>query len=100
MARQWTEETAKWLCVAAGAALIFFAAVIGGRVAAYKGLWRVPDMGTWANIALWVVLAAALLFAMDRGIPREGPWSSRLYWMRRGLLVASFATIAAMAWLK
>jgi len=100
MARQWTEETAKWLCVAAGAALIFFAAVIGGRVAAFKGLWRAPDMGPWANIALWIIMAVALLFGMDRGIPREGPWSARLYWMRRALLVAVFATIGVMAWLK
>jgi len=100
MARQWTEQTAKWLCVAAGAALIFFAAVIGGRVAAFKGLWRAPDGGPWASIALWIVMAVALLFGMDRGIPREGLWSSRLYWMRRALLVAVFATIAVMAWLK
>jgi hypothetical protein len=99
MAREWTEETAKWLCVAAGVALAFLAVVIGGRVAAYKGLWRAPDMGPWANIALWIVVAAALLFAMDRGIPREGPWSSRLYWMRRCLLLGAFATIAVIAYL-
>ena len=100
MAREWTEQTAKRLCVATGVALAFGVVVIGGRVAIYKGLWRVSEGGHWANIALWIILAVALLFGMDRGIPREGPWSSRLYWMRRALLVAVFAAIAVMMYLK
>jgi len=100
MAREWSEQTAKWLCIATGVALAFLAVVIGGRVAVYKGLWRPPEAGFWANITLWIILAVALLFGMDRGIPREGIWSSRLYWMRRALLVAVFATIAVIAYLK
>ena len=100
MARQWTEQTAKRLCIVTGVALTFCTVVIAGKVAIYKGLWRPPEAGAWAGIVLWVILAVALLFGMDRGIPREGLWSSRLYWMRRALLVAVFATIAVMAWLK
>ncbi len=100
MAREWTEQTAKWLCIAHGRGPDLLRA--GHRRARrhLQGLWRPPEAGAWASIVLWFVLAVALLFGMDRGIPREGPWSSRLYWMRRVLLVAVFATIAVMAWLK
>lgn len=100
MAREWTERTAKGLCIATGVAVIVCVAVLAGKVAIYRGMWRPPDWGPGASIALWVLLAVALLFGMDRGIPREGPWSSRLYWMRRALLVAVFATIAVMMYLK
>ena len=100
MAREWSEQTAKGLCIATGVALTFCALVIAGKVAIFRGLWHPPEAGPWAGIVLWVIMAVALLFGMDRGIPREGPWSSRLYWMRRTLLVAVFATIAVMAWLK
>ena len=100
MPREWTESVAKKLCLATGAAISLCAAVIAGKVAAFKELWRPPDLGSWASIALWVVLAAGLLFAMDRGIPREGIWSSRLYWMRRGLVAAIFITIAVLVYLK
>jgi hypothetical protein len=100
MAREWTEQTAKKLCILTGAALALCAVVIVGRAAIYKGIWRAPEVGPWANIALWIIMAVALLFSMDRGIPREGPWSARLYWMRRALLVAVFATIGVMMYLK
>ena len=98
--REWTESTAKGLCIAVGAGLVACLAVIAGRVAAFKDLWKPPDLGPWATIALWTLLAAGLLFGMDRGIPREGPWSSRLYWMRRGLVVVVFVTIAVMVYLR
>lgn len=98
--REWTETVAKRLCFAVGGMLLLCAAYIAGRVSAYRGLWKPPEVGPWATIAIWTLLAAGLLFSMDRGIPREGPWSSRLYWMRRVLLIAIFATIGVMMYLK
>ncbi len=94
MTRHWTEQTAQRLCLVTGVLILLCAAVIGGRVAAYKNLWRPPELGPWAYVVLWVFLAAGLLFGMDRGIPRDGQWSRRLYWLRRALLAAVFATIA------
>lgn len=98
--KEWTETVAKRLCLLVGATYLVCAATIAGRVAAYRGLWRPPEVGPWANIALWVVLAAGLLFSMDRGIPRDGAWSARLYWMRRGLVILIFVTVGVMFYLK
>jgi hypothetical protein len=98
--KEWTETTARRLCLAAGGMLVLCAAYIAGRVAAYRGLWKPPELGAWATIALWAAIAAGLLFSMDRGIPREGTWSSRLYWMRRILVIAIFITIGVMVYLK
>ena len=98
--KEWTEETARKLCFVTGAGIALCAGVVAGRIAAYKGLWKAPDLGPWASIALWVALAVALLFSMDRGIPREGLWASRLYWMRRVLVIAVFATIGVTVYLK
>lgn len=100
MAREWNEETAKRLCYGAGAVVLLCLAVIGGRVAAYRNLWRPPEFGMAGSIALWVCLALALLFGMDRGIPREGTWGFRLFVLRRVLVVAVFATIAVIVYLK
>ena len=100
MGREWTEATARNLCAVTGALLVLCGAVIVGRVGVYKNLWRAPDLGVWANIILWICLAAGILFAMDRGLPREEKWAARLYWMRRALLVAIFATIGVLVYLK
>ncbi len=100
MAREWSEDTARRLCYAVAVALLVCLAVIGGRVAAYRSLWHPPEFGIAGNIALWVCLALALLFGMDRGIPKEGTWGFRLFVMRRLLVVAAFATVAVVVYLK
>jgi hypothetical protein len=100
MAREWTDRTAKKLFWGTGLMVALCMSVVAGWVAAYRGLWKPPQLGPWAHIALWAALAVSLLFAMDRGIPREGTWGPRLYWMRRLLLASVFATIAVMVYLK
>ena len=48
----------------------------------------------------WRAFERGILFAMDRGIPKEGRWGPRLFWLRRVLLVSAFAAIAALVMLK
>ncbi len=100
MTREWTEDLARTLCWVTLALLLFFLAVIGGRVAARLELWRPPDTGTAGTIALWGFMALGLLFGMDRGIPKEGLWGFRLYVLRKVLVVAILATVATFVTLR
>jgi|YelNatPaOPRAMG01_1025707.scaffolds.fasta_scaffold06559_9 hypothetical protein len=97
MAREWTEETARKLCMASGAYIVVCGLIAAGIVLDARGLWRAPALPQpISNVLLWVFLAVGILFGMDRGIPREGLWSRRLFWLRRGLLVAVLLTLVAV----
>jgi len=100
MARDWTEDLAKKLCWAAAAMVLLFVLTIAARVAARFEVWRPPDTGMAGTIALWVCMALGLLFGMDRGIPRDGVWSFRLYVVRKLLVAAILGTVATMVYLK
>jgi hypothetical protein len=94
--REWTETTSKLLCGITAALIALCLAAAGIRVLEYRGLWKLPEaLGPYPGILTWVILAFSVLLAMDRGLPREGDWSSRLLWLRRGLLASVFAAVAA-----
>ena len=91
---RWTETTAKVLCAACGAAIVLLGAAGASVLLEAKGILRLPSLpDPWGGIALWTLLALSLLFALDKGIPRESPWENRLLWMRRALFVAALATV-------
>lgn len=99
--REWTDATARTLTWAAAALAALCLAVAAGRTLERLELWRMPGADHPAvGIATWVILALSLLFAMDRGIPREGEWGRRLLWARRLLLVSAFAAAAALVLLR
>lgn len=99
--REWTDKTARVLCWATALLIALCLGVAAIRVLEYRGIWRVPEkLGPYAGIGSWVVLALAILFAMDRGIPKEGRWGSRLLWLRRALLASAFAVVASIFMLK
>jgi hypothetical protein len=95
---RWTEKTAKILCVACGAGIALLAGAAASAVLEARGVLRVPSLpGPWGGIALWTLLALSLLFAMDKGIPRESPWEIRLLWMRRALFLAALVTVLSLS---
>ena len=99
--REWTDKTAKGLCWATAVLIALCLGVAALRLLEYRGIWRVPEkLGPYAGIGSWVVLALGILFAMDRGIPKEGRWGPRLLWLRRALLVSAFAAVVSLVMLK
>ena len=91
---RWTENTAKALCAACGVGVVLLGAAGASALLEAKGILRLPALPEpWGGIALWTLLALSLLFALDRGIPRESPWEIRLLWMRRALFLAALVTV-------
>ncbi len=95
---RWTEGTARALFAASLVLAAALAAAAAARVLEARGIWKPPGLpAPWGGITLWVLIAVALLFGMDRGIPRESPWERRLYAARKALLLAAVALVAVLA---
>jgi hypothetical protein len=100
MRSEWTEDAARKLCAVAAGLIFLCLAVVADGVAGRFGVWQPHDLGTAGNIVIWTFLALGFLFALDKGIPREGRWSYRLWLLRKILLAALLAAVAVLAYLQ
>jgi hypothetical protein len=100
MRGEWSEDAARKLCGIAVGLILLCLAVVADGAAGHFGVWRPHDLGTAGNVLLWTFLALGFLFALDKGIPREGRWSYRLWLLRKVLLIALLAAVAVLAYLR
>lgn len=94
---QWTEGTARKIFWATALMTAACLGVAAARVLEALRIWRSPSLpAPYGGILTWVLLAASILFGMDRGIPRDGLWAGRLVWMRRALLASAFIAVFSL----
>jgi uncharacterized membrane protein len=94
---EWNEGRAKKLFWVAAGMTAACAGVTGARILDAMQIWQAPcPPAPFGGILLWVLVALSILFGMDKGVPREGAWASRLLWMRRFLFVSALVAVFAV----
>lgn len=94
---RWTEGTARTLFAATLCLAAVLVAAASARVLDARGIWKAPGLpAPWVETVLWGLAAVSLLFGMDRGIPRQSLWERRLYWARKGLLLAALVLVGVL----
>lgn len=97
MARKWTESVAKKLFFVTALMIAGCIYIAAERLLYANQIWEGPHLPSpLGGILQWTFLALCILFALDKGVPTEGVWSSRLLWLRRGLLAAVAAAVIAV----